>query len=134
MAAFNSGSFDVGAFDVGAFDIGSQPVTSEICPEGFIGILDGDSIGLVGLLDADSIGFEGVIADLGFIGSIEFPITAIPQGNVTQATLIGGIITLSVSAEPVGLGFIGAIDSNSIGLIGAIDTSDIGFIGEICDC
>ena len=134
MAAFNSGSFDVGAFDVGAFDIGSQPITSEICPEGFIGILESDNIGLVGLLDGDSLGFEGSITNIGLIGGIEFPITAIPQGSVTQATLISGIITLSVSNEPTGLGFIGAIDSNGIGLIGAIDDSDIGFIGEICDC
>ena len=134
MAAFNDGSFDVGAFDVGAFDIGSQPVTSEICPKGFIGVLDGDSIGLVGILDDDSIGFEGHITDLGFIGDIGLPITATPQGNATQATLIGGIITLSVSIEPVGFGFVGAIDSNGIGLIGAIDDSDIGFIGAICDC
>lgn len=105
------------------------------CDIGFIGTIQSSDIGFIGTINPIDLGFQGDMPEsIGFQGNIGEEIIVVPQGNVTQATLVGGIITLSVSSEPIGLGFQGHLHTSDIGFIGTIDNSDIGFQGHICNC
>ena len=110
-------------------------VTAEPIGLGFQGRIEGTDIGFEGLLSAPDIGFVGIITDsIGFNGDIGPLIQVSRAFNPNQGAMIGMILTQSITGDPVGIGFQGAIDATDIGFIGTIDDSDIGFISAFCDC
>lgn len=105
------------------------------CNCGFIGVIEADDIGFEGLIVSADIGFEGLITDsIGFNGTIGPIITVFKTFNANQGSMLGGILTLSVTGEPIGIGFEGNINDIDVGFNGTIDNSNIGFNGTVCDC
>ncbi len=114
---------------------GGGPSTAPDCNTGFIGKIEASDIGFQGLLDPIDLGFEGIVTDsIGFNGNIGPIITVTKTFNPNQGSMIYGILTLSVTGEPIGIGFQGKIHTDDQGFIGAIDDSDIGFNGTVCGC
>jgi len=110
------------------------PISGEDCFIGLVSTITDEDTGTISSI-TDSLGLVSDIAeDFGLVSKIQVIIQVSPQGNVTQATLINGIITLSTFGEPVGIGLTGTIDASDTGTVSTIDDSPIGLISTICEC
>ncbi len=112
----------------------NPPISGKDCFIGLVSTITDEDTGTLSNI-TDSLGLVSDIAeDFGLASKIQVIIQVSPQGNVTQATLVGAIITLSTFGEPVGIGLIGTIDASDTGTVSTIDDSPIGLISTICEC
>ena len=111
---------------------GSPPPGGEDCYTAFNGIITDEITASQGLI-TDDFAENGLITDtLAVDGLITEVIQWTSQVLVTQATLVGGIITLSVSGEPVGESVNGLIGTTTTAVNGLIDDSITAMNGKLC--
>jgi len=110
------------------------PVSGADCYTVFSGIITDEVTAGQGLI-ADDFAENGIITEYSATnGLITEVIQWTSQVNVTQATLVGGIITLSQSGEPVGDSMNGLIGTTTTAVNGLIDDSGIAVNSKLCCC
>lgn len=104
------------------------------CYTAFNGIITDEITASDGII-TDDVALSGIITDtLAVNGLISEVIQWISAVNVTQSTLVGGIITLSVQGDPVGESLNGLIGTTVTAVNGLIDDSGIALNGKLCTC
>ena len=111
------------------------PITGVDCNAAFSGIITDEDIASNGLVFDDDIASNGLITEYCAVnGLISDVIVWTSQVSVTQSTLVGGIISLSTTGEPVGTSLSGLIDTTDTAVNGLIDTTDTAMNGLLCSC
>lgn len=110
------------------------PITSEDCLVIFDGVITDEVTAVNGII-TDDAAFNGIIEEiLAVNGLITEVIQHTSQVNVAQATLVGGMISLTVNGEPVGQAVIGLIDDSITAVNGLIDDTGIALNSVLCTC
>ena len=112
----------------------NPPPGGDDCYTAFTGIITDETTSRNGII-TDDAAFNGIIEDTqAFNGVITEVIEWTSQVNVTQATLVGGIITLTVNGEPAGQAMNGLIDNSITAMNGLINEDGIALNSKLCVC